>query len=51
MNEISEYWVLVEWYWQGKTEVLEKHPSQNHSVHQKSHTDNPRTEPKSETDN
>jgi hypothetical protein len=35
----------VEWYWQGKQKNLEKHLSQCHFVHHKSHTDWPGLEP------
>jgi hypothetical protein len=38
----SEQGALVEWYWHGETEVLERENlSQNHIVNQESHTDWP----------
>jgi hypothetical protein len=37
----NEYWALVEWYWQGKTEVLGEILSLYHLGHHKSHVNWP----------
>ena len=42
---MNGYGALVEWYWQGKTEVLGDKLSQWHFVHHKSHKDWPGIEP------
>jgi hypothetical protein len=44
-DNMSEYWAVVEWYWQGKTEVLRENLSQCHFVNNKSHTECPGDEP------